>query len=480
MLKVAASIITGNPMRLRPLIPLALALGSAPFALAQAPSLTCPQSPTGRPCDTIHYHVAMYRPDTRAFTELFGINQFASQSACDRARDAAVKRNEDLVAFFRQKDQQYPPDRFGPCHCDLTIDKSSPNFLNDLQRIAQVRLAEEIRLRVRERLLDRSVPTDSELMRGLNPPPTFTPLLGGPRLVAPPAVQPAAAANAPNELRMTKATESTASTASMSVDLPLVEVQPGAAPTAPATIVPPPTPAPAARELPEERVATDASAAAPAPTPAPALATTPIPAPAPASNPAPAPAPPSPEPQPQPQATPTQPASAPPTVAPAEAAPQPAEESAEAFVGYEGERVQNVLKASGAISDEAIRSKIFEACMQRIQLLSNLRSLIAGSGTGSRFATAVRGVNSEADRLTLVAKLFGSDMPKHWAPEDAKDVILDARPDVESDPERVLRDAGSHWSPQQKKRALYVILARTQPTEQQQLWLGSVIDAFLQ
>ena len=167
-------------------------------------------------------------------------------------------------------------------------------------------------------------------------------------------------------------------------------------------------------------------------------------------------------------------------VAPAEAAPQPAEESAEAFVGYEGERIQNVLKASGAISDEAIRSKIFEACMQRIQLLSNLRSLIAGSGTRSRFATAVRGVNSEADRLALVAKLFGSDMPKHWAPADAKDVILDARPDVESDPERVLRDAGGRWSPQQKRRALYVILARTQPTEEQQLWLGSVIDAFLQ
>jgi len=187
-------------------------------------------------------------------------------------------------------------------------------------------------------------------------------------------------------------------------------------------------------------------------------------------------------PEPQSQATPAQPvpSSVPVPVAPAEAAPQPAEESAEAFVGYEGERIQNVLKASGAISDEAIRSKIFEACMQRIQLLSNLRSLIAGSGTRSRFATAVRGVNSEADRLALVAKLFGNDMPKHWAPQDAKDVILDARPDVESDPERVLRDAGGRWSPQQKKRALYLVLARTQPTEEQQLWLGSVIDAFLQ
>lgn len=456
-------------MRLRPLIPLALALGGAPFALAQTSSLTCPPSPSGRPCDTVHYHVAMYRPDTRTFTELSGINQFASQSACERARDAAVKRNEDVVTFLRQKDQQYPPDRFGPCHCDLTIDKSSPTYLNDLQRIAQVRQAEETRQRVRERLLDRNVPTDSELMRGLNPAPVYMPLLGGPKLVAPPAAGPAVAANAPNDLRMTKATESAAST-SVSVDLPLVEIQPGGVPAAvPATIVPAPAPAPVTRELPEERVASDV----PQP-PAPA------PAPAPASIPAPAPAPVMPEPQPQPAPAQPVPSPVPAAVAPAEAAPQPAEESAEAFVGYEGERIQNVLKASGAIGDEGIRSKIFEACMQRIQLLSNVRSLIAGSGTRSRFATAVRSVNSEADRLALVAKLFGNDMPKHWAPQDAKDVILDARPDVEGDPERVLRDAGGRWSPQQKRRALYVILARTQPTEEQQLWLGSVIDAFLQ
>lgn len=463
-------------MLLRPLIPLALALGGAPFALAQTASLTCPPSPSGWPCDTVHYHVAMYRPDTRTFTELSGINQFASQSACDRARDAAVKRNEQLVAFFRQKDQQYPPDRFGLCHCDMTVEKSSPNNLDDLQRIAQVRQAEEIRQRVRERLLDRNVPTDSELMRGLNPPPFYTPLLGGAKLVAPPAAQPAAAANAPNDLRMTRATESTA-TATVSIDLPLVEIQPGGVAAAVPGTVPAPAPVMPTRELPEERVAAEAPPS-PLPSQAPAAAPAPAATPSPASIPAPAPV----TPEPQPQAAPAQPAPVPvaATVAPAEAAPQPAEESADAFVGYEGERIQNVLKASGAIGDEAIRSKIFEACMQRIQLLSNLRSLIAGSGTRSRFATSLREVTSEADRLALVAKLFGSDMPKHWAPADAKDVILDARPDVESDPERVLRDAGGRWSPQQKRRALYVILARTQPTEEQQLWLGSVIDAFLQ
>lgn len=118
--------------------------------------------------------------------------------------------------------------------------------------------------------------------------------------------------------------------------------------------------------------------------------------------------------------------------------------------------------------------------MQRIQLLSNLRSLISGSGARSRLAATVRGVRTEADRLAFVSALFGIDMPAHWAPHDAKDVVLDANPDADNDAEKILRDASGRWSLQQKKRSLYVLLARTQPTEEQQLWLGSVIDAFLQ
>jgi hypothetical protein len=56
-----------------------------------------------------------------------------------------------------------------------------------------------------------------------------------------------------------------------------------------------------------------------------------------------------------------------------------AADAAESFISYETERIQSVLKASSAISDESVKSKIFEACMQRIQLLSNLRVLIVGS-----------------------------------------------------------------------------------------------------
>jgi hypothetical protein len=458
-------------MTLRPLFPLVVALACAQLASAQ--TLVCPASPAvaSRPCDAYHYHVAMYRPDSRAFVEVYGVNQFASQSACDRARDAAMKRNLDVVTALRQRDTQYQVDRFGPCHCDLSIDKSSPNYLTDLQRIAQVRQAEEIRQHVRERLLDNKVPSDSELIRGLLSPPSITPLLGGAKLVPLPAVAtPSAATNSPNDLKATKAIES-AAPALASLDLPLVEIAiAGVAPDLTPPIAPP-TPAPstanpppAQQALPEERVAADPLP----PTPPPVAPRTVVPTTAPAPDP-----------------QPTVPAAVPiavPAPAPVdtEPAPQPADETAEVFVAFETERIQNVLKASGAFGDEAIRSRIFEACMQRIQLLSNLRSLIAGSGAHSRLAAAVRNIRTEADRLAFVANLFGRDMPAHWAPGDAKDVVLEAKPDVDNDAEKILRDASGRWPLQQKKHALYILLARTQPTEEQQLWLGGVIDAFLQ
>ena len=55
---------------------------------------------------------------------------------------------------------------------------------------------------------------------------------------------------------------------------------------------------------------------------------------------------------------------------------QSAQEIAERFITYETQRIQNVLRASAGIAEESVKSKIFEACMQRIQLLSNLRLLI--------------------------------------------------------------------------------------------------------
>src|SRR5437762_82421 len=184
-------------------------LASAGSGIALAQPLTCPvvSAATARPCDTFHYHVQMYRPDTRAFVEVYGVNQFGSQSTCDRARDAQFKHNMAVVEFYRSRgDQQYQADRIGVCHCDMTVERTSPNYLPDIQRIGQLRTAEEIRQRVRERLLDQDVPSDSELIRGLIPPPAANALVGGPKFV--PLPQRAAVSEvtrSPDELKMTKA-----------------------------------------------------------------------------------------------------------------------------------------------------------------------------------------------------------------------------------------------------------------------------------
>jgi hypothetical protein len=418
-------------------------------AAAVAQPLSCPPAAaaSGRPCETFHFHVLMFRPDTRTFVELYGINQFASQSACDRARDAQMRRNLAVVDHMKRvvNDQQFEPDRFGTCHCDMTIDRTSSNALTDLQRLAQIRMAEEIRQRVRERLMSSGLPTDSELIRGLSVGAALNPLLGGPKLVPLPQRQAVAATtNAPEDLKSTRAVENNAP-AIASLDLPLVEIsvalEPPSTSAAVSTMV---TTQPAATETATTATTSPATATVPAPSPAAAGADTGGAALARSDDNVPA-----------------------------------ADETADAFISYETQRIQNVLKASAVINDEGTKSKILESCMQRIQVLSNLRSLIQGSGARSRLATAARNAHSEQERLELVSKLFGGDMTSHWAPRDATDVILIAVPEIDNDAEKVLRDSSGKVADTQKKRALYVFLAHSQPTEDQQLWISTVIDGFL-
>ena len=410
---------------------MAIAFASLGSALAQP--LLCPPvaSAAGHPCETFHYHVQMFRPDTREFLEMYGVNQFASLSACDRARDAAFKRNVAVVEFMRaQRRDWWQADKFGTCHCDMTIERASPNFLSEAARVQQAHDAEEIRQRVRERLLDAKAPPDGELIRNLAPPLSTTPLIGGPKLVPmPPPSAVTATSNSPDDLSITKAVDTTASPAT-SLDLPLVDIPlPGITPPPEVIAAPPPTPVP--------------------PTP-------------------PAEAPPPPAPQPAPAPIPTEQ-----VVADEPELPAP-EDVADAFVSYESQRIQNVLKVSSSIGDESVKAQVLDACTQRIQLLSNLRSIIVGSGAKSRLVAAAHAAGKENERLAVVAKLFGSDVPSHWAPKDAADVIFD--PAV-ADPEQVLRD--NHSSDQQKRHALYALLATTSPTEQQQMWLNSVIEALL-
>src|ERR1044071_5462481 len=124
------------------------AVAAAASALGQA--LLCP--PPARPtCDTFHYHVQRFRPDTRGFIEFSGINRFATKTECERARDAAVEYNAAVVK--RSRDAKYQPDQFGPCHCD-----TSDEYLTDLARSARLRLYGGALMRVRERMLPDALP----------------------------------------------------------------------------------------------------------------------------------------------------------------------------------------------------------------------------------------------------------------------------------------------------------------------------------
>lgn len=182
------------------------AAAMAASAFGQTP-LLCP--PAARPsCDTYHYHVQLYRPDTRGFIDLSGINSFATQSDCERARAAAVQHDEAVVAYFRTKrnDAKYEPDRIGPCHCD-----TSGEYLNDIVRNAQRRLYGDALMRVRERLLPEVLPEPRT--------PAVSPF-GDAKLVAPPAGPPLYAAS---DLKMTKSAVS----AQPSLDLPLIDFEGG-------------------------------------------------------------------------------------------------------------------------------------------------------------------------------------------------------------------------------------------------------------
>jgi hypothetical protein len=444
-----------------------LAAGCLAALSAAAQPLTCPAAPAGRPCEAFHYHVQMFRPDTRAFTEIYAGPRFATQAACDRAREQQVAANQKVAGYFRdvQKEERYQPDRIGTCHCDMTGEQTSATYLSNDQRTLQLRMAEDIRLRVRERLLDEKIPTDSELMRALYSDPPATPAVSAPRLVPLPPLVAAPVLTVADDLKPTR-TLDTSKLSIAAMDLPLIDI--GAPPPAeaPAAAATPPGAAPSGVATPPGS-ATPPGVGTPASPPAGQAASSP-----------PAPAPKAPEPAVEETRVEAQPAV---EQTPAEETPpdedqQSAEETAERFIGYETQRIQNVLRASSAIGDETVKTKIFEACMERIQLLSNLRLLIEGSGIHSRLAGAAREAQTEAQRLALIARLFGDSVKPHWAPGDAADVVFDIESSVASEPERVLRDTTGRFTSDQKKRALYLILAQTQPTEEQRLWLSSVVE----
>jgi hypothetical protein len=155
-----------------------------------------------------------------------------------------------------------------------------------------------------------------------------------------------------------------------------------------------------------------------------------------------------------------------------------AEDAADRFIRHETQRIQNVVDAVPDDS-EALGEQVIEACMQRLQALTNLRYLILGAGSRSNVAQIAYRSRSEVARLALVTRLFGEDVASHWMPKITTDVIIPPEPRIDEHPEAVLRDSNGAYSVVQRKRALYVILARAPITEEQQLWLIPAIEEFL-
>ncbi|HEY0144451.1 MAG TPA: hypothetical protein VGF48_26440 [Thermoanaerobaculia bacterium] len=446
-------------MRLPPTLTLAAVLLAAHVTLAQQ-ALVCAGSAPAQ-CEAFHYHVQMYRPDSRQFVEIFATTAYASEAACNRAREAQQKRSAGVSDFFRvtRGEARYESDRFGPCHCDLTGDKASPHYLADAQRTMQLRTAEEVRLRVKERLLDEKLTTDHELIRGLYADEPVTPQIGAPKFVPLPAATKIAVLTTPEDLKPTR-TIDTAKPVVAALDLPILDL------TAP----PPPAPAPvevAATPAPVDGAPPAAATPAVTPTaPATPIAAEPIAEPDVVIA------------EPQPAVVEPEPEQV--VEARTEDETLSAQEAAANFIEHETKRVTNVIAASAVIADEILKAKVLEACMQRLNLLSNLRLLIEGAGTRSRLATAARDAQSEEERLAVVARLFGDDIRRHWAPSDAADVVFNVAGEIAEQPEQALRDNSGRFSARDKKHALYTLLAQSEPTEEQRLWLTTVIEGFLQ
>ena len=449
---------------------LLLILGLAAFR-SEGQLLVCPPSTatSGKPCDVFHYHVQFYEPETKGFTTLYGINQYSSMAACDRARDARVKQNAAVVDYIKRiKAQPYEADRIGPCHCDMTLQTTSATFLSEAQRLVQKRTAEDVRRRVRDKLLDEDASADSELITGLTIVTQVNPMLAGPRLTQLPAPVSIAVENRAADLRMPKATQ-TSMPAAAAIDLPLADIPLGEAGAAAAASTPAPAPrpaeaatakkpAPASGEAPVNLTAVEVAI------PAESAVETP-----PATERVPAAVVPKPEAE----------EGAPAPAAPDDQSMVSAEDAADVFIRYEIQRIQNVMHAIPDPPDET-GEKVIDACRLRSQVLTNLKYLIIGSGARSAIAAAARRTADEASRLDLVKRLFGEGIAAHWVPRVTTDVLIAADPAIDENPERVLRDSSGQHTPEQKRRALYAVLTRETITEDQQLWLITAVEQFLQ
>ncbi len=407
-------------MRIVPIIvALVITLLGTPV-FAQAP-MTC-QLGTGvdsAQCNVFHYHVQMYNPNQKTRVELTGVNEFASQAACEATLAEEQAENVALVKFMTQNDprEKFQADVFGQCHCDMTRSAGSPNRLDENQRISELRMQQEIIAATRELLLDANAPASSTVVTNLGPDPTSFDAALWPKVVFPP--DPAEMKIDPAPIAESDSMESVVSESAqhgdfgVGLDLELVEVLTPTDAMVSAAIAPTYHPTEGGFDQ-GGRTASGSS--------------------------------------------------------------NPADD----FVSFESARVQEILQAANDVDDAGVKKGIFESAMQRLQVLSNLKVIVLASGTSSSLANAFRNLNTDPERSAFVGRLFGSEIESHWIPAEAKDVIVEIPPELTADPVAVLRESTGRYSDEQRKQALYYLLGRTANlTPSQELWIADQMSSFL-
>lgn len=398
---------------------------------APAQALTCGPSSAGSSagCDSHHFHVSLYRFETRSWAEAWGVNGFATAAGCEAARVVEFRNSQTLAAFIRAKQPKSPIEilRVGSCHCDMSNDKTHPRFLDEVKRQRQVREVQVIRAEIREKLLDMDATPGSDVIRALVQPPSAFPGAVWSRQIPPPE-NPRGFVVDPTTMAL-KDTAIGKETARRESDTPFELAAIGAPPeSVPSAGAHPAEPLP----LPETKVEAEQAVAPPVDD---AVAETP------------------------------------------REAEQPQEESAaDRFISYETSRITNILKASESISDDEVRRKIFESSLERSQVLENLRKIIDGAGTRSRLADLAQKALTQPNDYELVNRLFGPLIAKHWAPTDARDVVITFPSALSDDPVSVLRDTTGRFSLEERQTALYIALAREALTSRQESWLTGVVE----
>ncbi|MHB0969099.1 MAG: hypothetical protein ACYC7A_00690 [Thermoanaerobaculia bacterium] len=375
-----------------------------------AQSLTCPSS--GSPqqmCSGYHYHLQMWRPDSKVPSDVLGVNRFATLTACETARTLEIQRNKGVIDFFRKLKPDGPEQvhRFGACHCDQTTDRNSPVYLDEAARIRQLRLYEEVNGRIRERLLDRGATNGSEVVRSLAiTPPNVASTLWSKTVPPIPSESRATSATASEaELKNTEIGADSGARSVAAIDVPLATIDP--------------------KTISVRTTATVAD----------------------------------------------------------DAADEESDEGAgpaDAFIAHEFSRVDEISKAGLAVNDEALRTRIIDACIDRTQLLTNLRSIAEQAGPTSRLSSMMAAAKEEPSRIALATKLFGPTMQTHWAPADARNAIVEFPPETANDATAVVRDPADRYTDAQRRLALYYLLAKNPSlVANQQLWIAEIIDGFL-